>query len=303
MLTGKAREYQKERITHDTLRNRLQHEARETIDTKHTHFQHPRHVMRPPRTTSRLRRLQRLARLTAKLSQLLDLMSVLDVLEELEPPESNHRSTLMLRERRSWASYIKPMLGDGTFKGRFRMEHDDFMVLVELLRNDLQRDARMGALRNGAVPVEYQVALTLRWLAGASMYEGMDGYVISRSTAYQTAFRVIAAINKCPQLDCKWPQVEDLVRGAALFKERSTLGVIRKCVGAMDGLFVRTIRPILRGTPEPNTHFSGHKKGFGMNFQVRNTRLSSVDDGGWRLNLRVTCLGVGRAAMRKYCSA
>ncbi|CAM9584259.1 unnamed protein product, partial [Ectocarpus sp. 8 AP-2014] len=173
----------------------------------------------------------------------------------------------MLRERRSWASYIKPMLGDGTFKGRFRMELDDFMVLVELLREDLQRDARMGALRNGAVPVEYQVALTLRWLAGASMYEGMDGHVISRSTAYQTAFRVIAAINKCPQLDCKWSQGEDAVRGAALFKERSTLGVIRKCVGAMDGLFVRTIRPILRDTPEPNTHFSGHKKGFGMNFQ------------------------------------
>ncbi|CAN0220501.1 unnamed protein product [Pylaiella littoralis] len=35
----------------------------------------------------------------------------------------------------------------------------------------------------------------------------------------------------------------------------------------MDGLFVRTIRPTTRDTAEPNSYYSGHKKGFGMNFQ------------------------------------
>ncbi|CAN0271982.1 unnamed protein product, partial [Hapterophycus canaliculatus] len=85
------------------------------------------------------------------------------------------RSTLLLRERRLWEEYIKPMLSDETFRGRFRMQHDDFMVLVELLRPALARDEKVGALRNGAIAVEYQVGLTLRWLAGASMYEGMVG--------------------------------------------------------------------------------------------------------------------------------
>ncbi|CAN0425737.1 unnamed protein product, partial [Pylaiella littoralis] len=177
-------------------------------------------------------------------------------------------STLLLQERRAWSLYIKPMLGDGTFKGRFRMHHVDFKILVDHLRPELERDTTMGALRNGAVPVEYQVGLTLRWLAGASMYEGMDGHVIARSTAYQTAFRVIKAINDCTELDCKWPATpEDVADKAAHFEKRCSVGVIRKCVGDMDGLFVRTIRPTTRDTAEPNSYYSGHKKGFGMNTQ------------------------------------
>ncbi|CAN0431183.1 unnamed protein product [Pylaiella littoralis] len=160
------------------------------------------------------------------------------------------------------------MLGDRTFKGRFRMEHGDFMTLVEHLRPELERDTAMGGLRNGAIPVEYQVALTLRWLAGASMYEGMDGHVIARSTAYQTAFRVIKAINSCAALDCKWPTTpEDVASTAAKFEKRCSVGVIRKCVGAMDGLFIRTTRPTVKDTAEPNNYYSGHKRGFGMNFQ------------------------------------
>lgn len=202
----------------------------------------------------------------------MDLLTVMDNLDTLENSQViKHRSTLMMRERRPWTLYIKPMLGDGTFKGRFRMDHDDFMVLVDHLRPVLERNATMGALRNGAVPVEYQVALTLRWLSGASMYEGMDGHVIARSTAYQTAFRVIKAINNCTKLDCKWPTTpEDVVNTAAQFEKRCSVGVIRRFVGAMDGLlFIRTIRPTCKDTAEPNNYYSGHKKGFGMNYQVR----------------------------------
>ncbi|CAM9404342.1 unnamed protein product, partial [Ascophyllum nodosum] len=36
----------------------------------------------------------------------------------------------------------------------------------------------------------------------------------------------------------------------------------------MDGLFIRTTRPTCKDTAEPNNYYySGHKKGFGMNFQ------------------------------------
>lgn len=127
----------------------------------------------------------------------------------------------------------------------------------------------MGLLRNGAIPVEYQVAITLRWLAGGSIFECMDGHVIARSTAFQITSRVIDALNACPELDCKWPEGEDVRRAAELFRNRSTFGVIRKCVGAMDGLFIRLVKPTAKETAEPNIYFSGHQKGFGMNFQVR----------------------------------
>lgn len=127
--------------------------------------------MRPP-LRRRAKRLYRLLRMTKRLLFSMDLLTIMDSLGALERPPEKHRSTLMLRERRPFPLYIKPTLGDRTFKGRFRMDHADFMVLVEHLRQVLERNAAMGALRNVAVPVEYQVALTLRWLASASYVRG-----------------------------------------------------------------------------------------------------------------------------------
>ncbi|CAB1096714.1 unnamed protein product [Ectocarpus sp. CCAP 1310/34] len=82
----------------------------------------------------------------------------------------------------------------------------------------------MGLLRNGAIPVEYQVAMTLRWLAGGSIYECMDGHVIARSTAYHVTSTVINALNACPELNCKWPEGEDAAGAAELFRNRSSYG-------------------------------------------------------------------------------
>lgn len=229
------------------------------------HTQHTE--MRAPRS-KRARRLSRLVAMTESLVQTLEIVSMAEDMDELESNEKKTRSTLLPRERRSWVEYIKPMLGDGTFKRRFRMDHEHFVVLVDLVRPALQRNEKMGALRNGAVPVEFQVALTLRWLAGASMYEGMDGHVIARSTAYQISGRVINALNACPELDCRWPKGVDVAKAASGFKDRSTFEVIKKCAGAMDGLFIRMTKLTRKDTTEPNNYFSGHKKGFGMNFQV-----------------------------------
>lgn len=206
--------------------------------------------------------------MTARLSRLLDILSITDSLNALEPSLVKHRSTLVPRQRRSFAAYIKPMLLDKSFSLRFRMEYDDFKVLVEHLRPALKRNEKMGALRNGTIPVEFQVALTLRWLAGGSIYEAMDGHVIARSTAYAIAFRVIRALNACPELDCRWPKGDEVAEVAQQFQNRSSSGVLKKCVGAMDGLFIRITKPTARETAEPNSFFSGHKKGFGMNFQV-----------------------------------
>ncbi|CAN0452101.1 unnamed protein product, partial [Pylaiella littoralis] len=196
-----------------------------------------------------------------------------------------HRSTLIRRQRRSWAAYSKPLLADGTFRSSFRMDHDDFMDLVDMLRPELERNPHMGSLRNGAVPVEYQVGNTLRWLAGGQMLDIKQGHVIAKSTAYQTAVRVIKAINACEALECRWPEKQtDYDSIAAGFKSRSTNGVITKCVGAMDGLFVRTLRPNSRDTHEPNSFYSGHKKGFGMNFQARTMIKRLLGWGAWTMN-------------------
>ena len=207
--------------------------------------------MRPPRRRAAQRRARIVVR-TEKLFRALELLNLLDELEldelKIEELESNiirRRSLLILRTRRPLATYIRPMLGDGTSKDRFRLDHNDSMVLVELLRTPLQRDAKMGALRNGAVPGEYQLVMTLRWLAGASTYEGMDTDVIARSTAYAIVHRVIDALNVLFPLDCKWPVGAGALQSAELFKNRGEQQVTKKAVGAMHGLFVQRGHPLL----------------------------------------------------------
>ncbi|CAN0577697.1 unnamed protein product, partial [Ectocarpus sp. 12 AP-2014] len=180
------------------------------------------------------------------------------------------------RERRSFYTYVRPMVEDNTFRKRFRMDYTDFMALADILRPKLQRDEKMGALRNGAIPVEFQLAMTLRFLAGGSVFEVMDSNVIARSTAYAIVHRVIDAINQTRQLDCKWPDGDDAEAQAELYRRRSTNGVIRRCVGAMDGLFVRLIQPCLKRHAVPGSFYSGHKKAFGMNFQ-RTSREELLD--------------------------
>lgn len=112
------------------------------------------------------------------------------------------RGNLVRRERRSWHTYVKPMLEDGTFRQRFRMSYGDFMSLVDILRPKLQRDEKMGSLRNGCIPVEFQVAMALRFMAGGSVFEVMDAHGVAKSTAYATVRRVTDAIKQARVLDC-----------------------------------------------------------------------------------------------------
>eukprot|EP00903_Cladosiphon_okamuranus_P012720 g11892.t1 len=168
-----------------------------------------------------------MATITKRLSMVLEKLSALDSIDDLDAKK--RRGTLVARERRPFADYIRPMLQDHTFSLRFRTDYVDF--IVDLLRPALKRDDEMGLLRNGSVPADYQVATTLRWLAGGSIYECMDGHVIARSTAYSIASRVIRAMNSCPELNCKWPEGEDVTRAAGLFHNVSSVGVIGKCIG------------------------------------------------------------------------
>lgn len=239
--------------------------------------------MRPPRCRAARSRARVMAQTDhlLRLLDLLDLLDQLDVIDELDmeheiKPNIRRRRALLTRTRRPWPEYIRPMLGDNNFTDLFRMEHDDFMALVELPRPALHRDAKMGALRSGAMPVEYQLAIALRWLAGESNYEGgMDGHVIARSTTYAIVHRVNNILNACSRLDGKWPVGADAFLSAALLKRRSEPGIIGKALRAMDGLFMRLIRPTRRDHGVSHNFYSGQKKGHRINLQVGTRALDS----------------------------
>lgn len=81
--------------------------------------------MRATRAT-RAQRAHRLITQTKRVSRLLEVLVGLDnmdALDALSPKRS--RSTLVVRQRRSFATYIRPMLEDHTFSMRFRMNYDD----------------------------------------------------------------------------------------------------------------------------------------------------------------------------------
>lgn len=239
----------------------------------HTHNHTDSRMARfPPCRAGRRSYSSRRGKRKRRMKQLMELLLIMVLMDEEEPPI--RRRGFVRRQRRSWDTYVRPMLDDGTFRQRFRMDHAEFQTLVGILRPKLQRNDKMGDLRNGAIPVEFQVAMTLRFLAGGSVFEVMDGNVIAKSTAYALVHRVIDTINQAQGLDCVWPKGEDAEAQCGMYRQRSTNGVIRMCVGAMDGLFVRLIQPSLRRHTSPGSFYSGHKKGFGMNFQVCEARAT-----------------------------
>ncbi|CAB1109761.1 unnamed protein product [Ectocarpus sp. CCAP 1310/34] len=122
---------------------------------------------------------------------------------------------------------------------------------------------------------------------GGSIFEVMDGCVFAKSTAYAIVYRVIDAINQTREFDCVWPEGDDALDQCGVYRQRSTNNVIHMCVGAMDGLFVLIFEPSLRRHVNPRGFYSGHKKGFGMNFQaVCNARYKIT---AWTMNCPGSC--------------
>ncbi|CAM9569288.1 unnamed protein product, partial [Ectocarpus sp. 4 AP-2014] len=101
---------------------------------------------------------------------------------------------------------------------------------------------------------------------------------------YATAHRVIDALNACSALGCKWPVGDEVAREARLFKDRSSWDVIDKALGAMDGLFIRLIKPNFHEHAATHAFFSGHEKAFGMNFQVRDGLTLNCFIIAWTMN-------------------
>ena len=87
--------------------------------------------MLAPRAT-RAQRAHRLATITKRVSVLLDVLALLDSIDDVDAPSKKRRSTLVLRERRPFTTYIRPMLQDHTFSMRFRMGYGSCGFTSEL---------------------------------------------------------------------------------------------------------------------------------------------------------------------------
>ena len=97
----------------------------------------------------------------------------------------------------------------------------------------------------------------------------MDGAHIARSTSYSNIQLGLGAILGCKTLRIKFPQTPQELKEAALgFRCHSSQDVIRNCVSAGDGLFVRRRKPTKQDYAASERFYSCHKKAVGMNTQV-----------------------------------
>ena len=172
-----------------------------------------------------------------------------------------------MRQRQAW-KFIRPIAKGGSFRLRYSMRHGDLKNLYAMLRTRLEKEeGRLG--RNGTVCGEWALAGTLRWLAGGSINEVMDGPHIARTTAYAKVRLTLEALLDCNRPRVKFPSKTGELEKATLgFRNRSSQDVIRTCVSAADGLCVRRLKPTKNEHAAPERICSGHKKPVGMNMQV-----------------------------------
>ena len=174
------------------------------------------------------------------------------------------------RARSKWGETLKPLIEDGTFAQNFRMSPSTFKKLYGMLRPRLHIPSRSrGMTRNSPIHPGMALLGCLRWLAGGSIHEVRRVVGCSRSAAFALVGAVLDAINECRRLRVRWPRTpEERWKVAAGFREKSLKYIIRRCLGAVDGITIKMKKPGKREHVCPDRFYSGHKKCVGLNMQV-----------------------------------
>ena len=157
---------------------------------------------------------------------------------------SSYRPPMILRDRGS-IKRVKDLLGDHYFKRAYRMSYEEFQNLVEILEPNII--SKKGAGPNGKIAVELEVSASLRYFAGASMYDLIITHGVSHSTLFCSVWRIVSAINNCEELKISFPSDHEeqrsiakqfLARSAAKFENRR----IANSYGETDGTRIRNYK-------------------------------------------------------------
>ena len=117
----------------------------------------------------------------------------------------------------------------------------------------------------GIIGAEERVAISVRLLAGVSIYDVAMCFNVSKSTAYGilSAFIEVVSKERVKELTISFPH-NDNVRLRAIAEKfsrtKSNHPALYGCVGALDGLAVRIRRPGVWEAKNPNDY--SNRKGF-----------------------------------------
>lgn len=170
------------------------------------------------------------------------------------------------RRDRGWALKGLETLTEAMFQRMFRVTRARFDWLVSELTPLLQRDEKKAVAATGSsISVGTRIAVSLRWLAGGSYLDLCFGWGIGHSTFYScngVLWPVISAIDDLISLEFPCDDADALNRLGDEFG-KATEGAMQWCVGAVDGLLIRTRAPF-KSEHKEGTMFKNRKGTYGI---------------------------------------
>ena len=180
--------------------------------------------------------------------------------------------------RTSWEGHLEAKVRENSWYSYYHMPIDKFDKLHGLLFRESPQEIALAKIRAqsstrmGPIDTRVKLASTMRILFGEKQKSMVDVFKISECSAHTALFNVIDRINACPDLDGNVfnadHTIPTLEKRAGDFAVRSSFPrIMRHCVGAIDGLLIKTQQPEAKEVGNVRSFYSGHKKGFGLNMQ------------------------------------
>jgi hypothetical protein len=165
-----------------------------------------------------------------------------------------------IKKSRTRMDWIKRRDGltEHEFRKRYRLSKELFADVVRQL-TPYVASVRQMVGSNSPIPIELQLSMTLRYLAGGAVVDIIDLHGVAYSTFYTCLWRTLEALDKAFKLSF---DVTDNTEMANLEEGFAQLTghVLRGIVGALDGLAIKIQKPWVQEVPDPMAFFN--RKGF-----------------------------------------
>jgi hypothetical protein len=181
------------------------------------------------------------------------------------------RQSYWVHERMDWSQHVKHLQHTDRFHCKYRMSKESFDKLVDHLRPDIEVDIVKARNRcNQEIYPEIVVAICIRYLCGGSYDDISNCYGVSIGGYYYSRNKFLNSILRCEALAITMPATENEWEDIRKrFEAKSTEGIMRGTIGAIDGFFQPTKCPTLKECERnPRVYFSGHYVSYGVNCQA-----------------------------------
>ena len=175
--------------------------------------------------------------------------------------------------RRRWDEpYMRDLATrESSFVAEYRLDPSSFDILSGMLEMDLRVDERMSQIStsSGAISTNSRLGSALIILAGGRRIECMRTHGVSSPFVYENLRRVVRAINNHPGLAITCDTSANSMKAKA--KSYFDLGdhdLFKYCVGAIDGLAIKTRTPSKNLFQNTARFTSGSKKIVCINMQA-----------------------------------